>query len=370
MTGKSRSFLRRSAILVAIYGAATAAGIAAFFLHIPLPWVVGPFLVTTAITVATDVEAPPLIGRMMGQVILGSVVGLYVTPDALDRVMSSTLPILLVAVFTILAGCLVTAVVARFGRLDLATALFSSIPGGPVEMALLAERYGGVPGRVAFAQSFRIAAIVLLLPPIFLLCGWTFIDVLRRPVDFNIAGLAALFGAATVSAIVFSAVRLTNAFFLGPMVAVGALTASGLHFSNVPGSVTAYGQLLLGVSLGAMFRRELFRAGVHLLVVGIAGTALLLMLCALVAAAIATLSGLPIESMIIAAAPGGVTEMAITAKAMSLDVSLIAAFHVVRIFVVISTVPLVYLALAKWRFAASGPVGHDTSLDKDAKEDV
>lgn len=147
--------------------------------------------------------------------------------------------------------------------------------------------------------------------------------------------------------------RLTNPYFLGPMVAAGALTASGLHLSNVPGAITAYAQLLFGVSLGAMFRRDLYRAGAQLLVVGIAGTVLPLVLCAVVAAAISTLSGLPLESMIIGAAPGGVTEMAITPKAMSLDVSLIAAaFHVVRIFVVVSTVPLVYAVVARRNFLA------------------
>lgn len=354
----------RSGSLAALYAVAAAAGFTASLLHVPLPWVVGPFLITAIVAVITDMSAPPLIGRMTGQVILGSAVGLYVTPDALDRIISSTVPIVLVAVFTILAGCVVALVVARFGKLDTATAMFSSIPGGPVEMAILAERYGGVPGRVAFTQSFRIAAIVLVLPPLFLVAGWTFIDVMHTSVNYSIGGLAALLAIATATAVAFSAVRLTNPYFLGPMVGVGALTATGLHLSGIPGLVTAFGQLLLGVSLGAMFRRDLFRSGAHLLAIGIGGTLLLLLLCGLVAAMIAVSYGLSLEGMILAAAPGGVTEMAITAKAMSLDVSLIAAFHVVRIFVVVSTVPLVYWAttsLVQW---ASAPA---TCTAQDAK---
>jgi uncharacterized membrane protein AbrB (regulator of aidB expression) len=40
--------------------------------------------------------------------------------------------------------------------------------------------------------------------------------------------------------------------------------------------------------------------------------------------------------------------MTITAKAMSLDVSLIAAFHFIRIVIVISTVPLAYSLFVKY----------------------
>lgn len=58
-----------------------------------------------------------------------------------------------------------------------------------------------------------------------------------------------------------------------------------------------------------------------------------------VAVALALILGLDWELMVLSAAPGGVTEMALTAKFLGLDVALITAFHLTRIFIFIPNIP-------------------------------
>ena len=53
---------------------------------------------------------------------------------------------------------------------------------------------------------------------------------------------------------------------------------------------------------------------------------------------LALATGLPLTTAFLALAPAAVTEMVITAKAMHLDAEIVTAFHVMRIFLVCSTV--------------------------------
>ena len=51
--------------------------------------------------------------------------------------------------------------------------------------------------------------------------------------------------------------------------------------------------------------------------------------------------------MILATAPGSITEMSITAQALHLNVPVVTAFHVVRILLVIMSVSPVFAALRR-----------------------
>ena len=55
------------------------------------------------------------------------------------------------------------------------------------------------------------------------------------------------------------------------------------------------------------------------------------------AAALAWVSGLPVASVVLATAPGGMAEMCITAKVLQLGVPLVTAAHVMRVAVLITS---------------------------------
>src|SRR5690606_17038994 len=118
-------------------------------------------------------------------------------------------------------------------------------------------------------------------------------------------------------------------FFLGPMLLVGlGVGLYGLEIPPLPNPVIFAAQVLLGVSLGSMFRRDLVKAGMRFLVATGTTTFLLLAFCVAVAEFWAVLIGVDFATLALANAPGAITEMAVTAKAMRLDVSLVAAFQV------------------------------------------
>ncbi|MCF3981594.1 AbrB family transcriptional regulator, partial [Pseudomonas aeruginosa] len=67
--------------------------------------------------------------------------------------------------------------------------------------------------------------------------------------------------------------------------------------------------------------------------------------CAAVGLLVARMTGISPANMILATSPGGVTEMCITAKVLHLDVPIIVAFHLVRIFLVVLSSPYVFRLL-------------------------
>src|SRR3546814_15813040 len=79
---------------------------------------------------------------------------------------------------------------------------------------------------------------------------------------------------------------------------------------------------------------------------------LLVALCTAFAASHALVTDLPRNILVLGAAPGSITEMALNARFLREDVELITAFHLVRIFLIIHSTPFL-LALLHARLATS-----------------
>lgn len=301
--------------------------------HVPLAWMIGPLLLTAGFAATRELPRMPLFPRRAGQLIVGGAIGLYITPEALGSIVAALVPILVSAVAIAIVAVPIALLLGRVGRTDAATALFAALPGGPVEMAQLAERYGGEGSLVALTQTMRIAAIVLLIPPLLVFLGNPVADVIRLPVVVSYPGLALALGFAVVGALLMAAVGMVNPFFVGPLLGVGLASLVGLPLSGVPGVVLAGAQIMLGVSLGSMFDRQVLRRGHNFLAVACLTTVLLIGFTIVLALVMAAMGVSTFSTLALANAPGSVTEMSIAAKAMHLDVSLVASFHIIRILI-------------------------------------
>ncbi len=63
--------------------------------------------------------------------------------------------------------------------------------------------------------------------------------------------------------------------------------------------------------------------------------------------AIAAVTGIEWQTMVLATAPGSVTEMALTAKILDQQVAIVTASHIVRIFIILPFLPLIFSITAK-----------------------
>ncbi|WP_187830170.1 AbrB family transcriptional regulator [Siccirubricoccus phaeus] len=316
------------------------------WLHLPLPWLVGALVAVAVARMAGLPAEASRLARNYAMGVVGLALGLYFTP-ATAAVMLANLPLLVVAALaTLMVGGALALVLARLGRVDMATAWFASIPGGAADMAMLAEGYGGRPVPVAVAQLFRVCGVVILMPNIMAALGLHGDHpAIAASLPFSLPGFILFYAAGALAGLGLTRLGLKAGWLLGPLAFGALLTASGHVLSGVPTWLSAGAQVFLGAQLGSAFTRGVFGRVRHFLPAALLHVVLLMAGCALVALLLAAMLGKPPGALLLGTAPGGVAEMSLTAKTLGLDVALVVSLHVVRIFLVALLTPPVFRLL-------------------------
>jgi membrane AbrB-like protein len=324
----------------------TAGGALFAWLRTPLPWMIGPLLTIACCNFAGARLRAPAVARPLGQLVIGVALGLYFTPKVAGQVLAHWPILIAAALFAMLLAWGCAWFLSRSSGTDPATAYFASVPGGAAEMAILGERYGARVERIALAQSLRILVVVIVVPFGLTYSGVQGVDLYSPTVvPFDGGWLLVLLALAAALGGLLAWLGSPNAFMFGPLFVAIAFTASDVQLSSVPAWLSNSAQLLLGATLGSRFEKQhLFALGRYTLAV-LASIALALLFAALFGAGLAWLSGLPLATLLLAAAPGGIAEMCITAKVLQLGVPLVTAAHVTRVVVLLtSTAPVFRLA--------------------------
>lgn len=352
--------LRLPTASVAALAVALAAGTLCAWLRVPLPWMIGPMVATAAARIGGWHIVGPRGGRQAGQWIIGTALGLYFTPPVAARVGGIVWLLVVGALFAIALGYACGFLLSRLAGTDRTTAIFASVPGGAAEMAVLGERFGARVDQVAAAQSLRILMVILIVPSVFTGLRLHGADpfaagasVVHWPV------LLALLCATAAVGLILQRLGVPNGFVLGALAVVIPLTASGIDSSAMPRLVLNGAQLLLGCALGSRFNRGFIARAPHFVGAVLLTVAVALLLSAAFAIALAWLTGIHPATLVLATAPGGIAEMAITAQVLDLGVPVVTAFHVARVILLLTcTAPLFAWLRRRQRRdeTSSGPV--------------
>ncbi|HTQ01278.1 MAG TPA: AbrB family transcriptional regulator [Casimicrobiaceae bacterium] len=325
------------------------AGYACVLLRTPIPWMLGPLFTIAALRVAGVDIGTPIATRYIGQWIIGTSLGLYFTPYVVHLVADLWWLLVVGALFAIALGYVSGIVLAHVGKVDKTTGIFASVPGGAAEMGTLGERFGGRMDRIAAAQSLRILIVVGLVPAAITAVGFHGADVyVPGATTFRGGGFASLMAATLVMSLAMLRLRMPNAFVLGSLMVAIPLTAAQVELSSVPTLVSNGGQCLLGCAIGSRFRPDFVR-GAHKFIGAVVFTIVFsIALSAAFGLLLAWVSGLPGPTLVLGTAPGGITEMCITAKVLQLGVPLVTAFHVTRLVVLLLVTPVVFARARTW----------------------
>ncbi len=335
----------RAPVLTALAGCASGGALCAL-LHTPLPWMIGPLLTMAALRFSGFAVAAPRGGRQTGQVVIAIALGLYFTPAVAREVLARWEILLAASIFAAALAYVGAWILSRWTDTDRTTALFASVPGGAAEMATLGERFGAKTERIVVAQSLRVLVVVVAVPFAITWSGVHGTDeyvAVALPVEP--AGLAVLAACGLAGGLALWFVGSPNPFFLGPLVVVIALTIAGLSRSAVPAELLNAAQVLLGCSLGSRFERDFLRRSPRYVVVVASSIVAAIVISALFAAGLAYLSGLPVATLVLATAPGGLAEMGITAQVLRLGVPLVIAAQVVRVIILLTTTAPIFRLL-------------------------
>ena len=322
-------------IVPGMYVLAAGVGWTASAFHLPLAWVLGPLLVTAAASMSGVRMPKSQRGRKLGQLIVGSAIGLAMTPDATRLLIEWSPLMLLTALVAVLVTVLLTVPFARLSGQNLPTSFFSLTPGGLSEMARVGTEVGARTEVVALSQAIRVALLVTFLPQLLRHFGQdgglaAYVGQAELPLPLYVG----ILGASLVSVQVVRRLGVSNPWMIGALLAAALLAGLGLVDGAAPHVPYVVGQYLIGTAIGTRFEREKMRGITRILGLSVVFVALMSLLLAGYAWLVSSLAPLDLSTLVLVASPGGMAEMALTAKALHLNVVLVTAFHVVRSFVV------------------------------------
>ncbi len=305
------------------------------WLNTPLPWMIGPLIaIGGGNLLGTRLDAVPF-GRQAGQLMIGTAVGLYFTPTVLAALLQHLGLVAAAGVLTIILASLGALMLSRFTGIDKTTAFFASVPGGAIEMAVLAERFGASVPAVALGQSVRVSIIVITVPWVLTLAGVAGAEpAVRLTLPFDPQVLTMMLAGGIAVGVIGVKLRIQNAFVLCPLFLSAALTASEVPLSSVPQILTNGAQLMFGLALGSRYRRDFFLRHKSFIPFTMVNAVYVIGICTGAGAVLGIITGLPIASVVLGMAPGGIAEMAITAQVLELAVALVVAFQLVRVVMV------------------------------------
>ncbi len=332
--------------IAATLAAALAGALAALALHLPLPWMIGPLLVTAALGIAGRPVAASRRLRNVGQWMIGIALGLYFTPAVVEMLLKLAPAVAAGALWALALGYgfyrFLFATNGGPGGVDRQSAFFAAAIGGASEMAVLAERHDGRVDRVAAAHSLRVLMVVVLIPLAYQALDVHGADASQPAVlDVRPLGLVLLLAASGAGTLLLARLGTPNPWVLGALLVTAALTAGGVTLSALPKWASNAGQLFIGVTLGVRFTPDFIHAAPRWLGAVAAGTLAMIVASAGFAWCVAQWVGQHPATLLLATAPGGIAEMCITAKVLQLGVPVVTSFHVVRyIAVLLLTAPL------------------------------
>ncbi len=346
--------LRFAFRVLATLALATVAAFAWRALDLPLPWMLGPLLATAAASLAGAPTQSSIHLRNTSQWLIGTALGLYFTPEVTALVLRLWWAVVLAVAWSLALGWafghwLHRRVEGRLGgtqRARRATTYFAGAIGGASEMTLLAEREGARTDLVAAAHSLRLVIVTVGIPFALTFGGLHGVDMVPSALREVAWGpLALLAGATLAGALALRHLGWANPWFIGALLVAMVLTLAGVQLSALPTWVTNAAQLVIGVSLGVRFRAEFIHTAPRWLALVGLGSLGMTALCVGFAGLLACGTGLHPATLVLGTSPGGIAEMAITAKVLQLGVPVVTAFQVCRLVAVLLLVAPLYRRL-------------------------
>ena len=356
----------RFGALVYLAGALVAGGAGGFgavLLHFPLPWMLGAMAMSFVFAVVFAPPAacarrpmlPPL-ARRLALVVIGVYLGgQFARFDDLPLLLKSApISIALVLIYSAVCTLAVFVFLRRQLRLDAATAYCSSLPGGLSPVIGLAGEFRADTGIVALLQSIRVAMVLFIAPfAARALSENTFTEfdfVLGLPSGGGLISASSILTAVAISAAAMIigtksggvGGSMLPALLLSSAASYGGWIDGALPQLPLAAALVGLGTYA-GMSLANLRSNAAAKTGLAAFVAG----AVMMLLAAVFAPMLSQFASVPVADSLLALAPGGIGEMALTALEIGAAPHWILLHHFVRITVLLSLSPFILRALSK-----------------------
>ena len=347
----------RSAILARVaetLAIAAAGGLTLGLLGMPAGWLSGSILACAGASLAGRPLLMPMLPTQGLFVLIGISLGAVVTPETLHGMATYPLSILVLLVAMICMSIAGTGYLYIVHGWDVLPAYLAAAPGGLSQVIALASEVGADLRAIAIVQTIRVVVIAVGLPAGLSMLGLAGHAVRRASGPLSIAALdelGVLLIASSVVALIAYRIRFPGGLMFGAMLTSAFLHGTGLVHAVMPWWVANAAMIAMGAVTGARFVNTPLRLLANFAAAAIGSFAVAVAVAAVFAAGLISILSLRIAEVMIAFAPGSVDAMMLLALALGLDPVYVGAHHLMRIFFVSLTMPLIARRSARARKA-------------------
>lgn len=283
-------------------------------------------------------------------VLIGISLGAVVTPETLHGMATYPLSIavLMVAMICVCFACAIYLRVVHGWKT--VEAYLASGPGAMSQMLALGAELGADLRAIAIVQSVRVTIIAVGLPAGLSLLGLVGHATRPGPGPLTLAALdelAILIIVASLGAAVAYRLRLPGGLLFGAMLTSAALHGTGFIHAVLPWWLINTAAIALGAVIGARFTNTPLRLLLDFVGAAFGSFAVSVAIVAVFAAGLIGFLSLRVAEVMIAFAPGSVDAMMLLALALHLDPVYVGAHHIMRIFLVALSMPLIVRRAAR-----------------------
>lgn len=334
-------------LLALIIGAA--GGVTFYLIRFPLPWMLGALFASMAAAIMGLPVLPPHRIRPATVAVIGVMLGARFTPEFIAMAGAWTTSLALLALYMLVVSAVTVPYYRIAAKTDWHTAYLAGMPAGLTEMVELGEEKGADVKAIILAHTLRIVITVALIAIWFRLIEGRNVGSMpnfgKSPTSLTEAAI--LIGCAFAGAYLGRLLRFPAPAFMGPMAVSALLHATEITSSAPPALIVIAAQIILGTVLGCRFIGVRPKVLARAAILSAGSTVATLLIALIFALLIHAVIGVSADQVILALAPGGLTEMGLIALAINADVAFVALHHVVRILIVILLAKPVFTLLPK-----------------------
>ena len=329
--------------------------IIADYFNIPLAWMLGPMLaVSIAALKGIKVKMPKLALSSI-LIILGLHIGNYIDQNLINQMKDWIWTSAIMFIYILLSIFIVSKYLQKFSGYKNKTSIFSAAPGALGPLLILAEYEKSDLSQVATSHLIRLIIIITVFP--FFVVNFSSMEVMEiekfNYMNQNHLNLLILLAASIILIFIFDKIGVPAALLAGTLVASGILQILQIASYKLPEQSIDFCLLILGASVGCRFAdkslNEVARNTFHSFI----ATTLLIILGIIAAICSSYFVDTNFLTLLLSFCPGGIYEVAVIAIAFNLDPNFVAFHHIIRLLMILFTVPIILKLIDKKRSSNS-----------------
>ena len=318
-------------------------------MHCPLAWMLGPMLAVSIAALSGIKIKMPKLALSSILIVLGLHIGNYIDQNLINQMTEWVWTSIIMFVYILVSILIVSKYLQKFSGYNVKTSIFSAAPGALGPLMILAEHEKSDLSQVATSHLIRLIIIITVIP--FFVVNYSTNEALViekfNYLDQNHFHLLILLIGSISLIFVFDKIGVPAALLSGTLVASGILQISEVASYKLPDESINFCLLILGASVGCRFAdkslKEVASNSFHSLVATV-----ILVTLGLLAAIVATyFVDTNFLTLLLSFSPGGIYEVAVIAIAFDLDPNFVAFHHIIRLLMILFTVPIILKIIGK-----------------------